>query len=107
MAFFTIHPREMEQIILNKHALVLDVRERESYREGHFRGAYCCPYEEIDGWMRHFNRNRTLLVYCEYGSTSLLAARQLSNVAMRCIPLLEECRQSDAIMVMINIDRVF
>ena len=54
MAFFTIHPREMEQIILNKHALVLDVRERESYREGHFRGAYCCPYEEIDGWMRHF-----------------------------------------------------
>ena len=42
MAFFTIHPREMEQIILNKHALVLDVRERESYREGHFRGAYCC-----------------------------------------------------------------
>ena len=37
MAFFTIHPREMEQIILNKHALVLDVRERESYREGHFR----------------------------------------------------------------------
>ena len=34
MAFFTIHPREMEQIILNKHALVLDVRERESYREG-------------------------------------------------------------------------
>ena len=79
MAFFTIHPREMEQIILNKHALVLDVRERESYREGHFRGAYCCPYEEIDGWMRHFNRNRTLLVYCEYGSTSLLAARQLSK----------------------------
>ena len=64
---------------LNKHALVLDVRERESYREGHFRGAYCCPYEEIDGWMRHFNRNRTLLVYCEYGSTSLLAARQLSK----------------------------
>jgi thiosulfate sulfurtransferase glpE len=69
----------MEQIILNKHALVLDVRERESYREGHFRGAYCCPYEEIDGWMRHFNRNRTLLVYCEYGSTSLLAARQPSK----------------------------
>jgi len=28
-------------------------------------------------------------------------------MAMRCIPLLEECRQSDAIMVMINIDRVF
>ena len=47
MAFFTIHPREMEQIILNKHALVLDVRERESYREGHFRGG-CGILTEIE-----------------------------------------------------------
>ena len=79
MAFFTIHPREMEQIILGKHALVLDVRERDVYREEHYKGAYCCPYEEMNGWMRRFNRTRTLVVYCEYGSTSLLAARQLAK----------------------------
>lgn len=34
MAFFTIHPREMEQIILNKHALVLDVRSQGSTGKG-------------------------------------------------------------------------
>lgn len=97
----------MEQIILNKHALVLDVRNG-ILPEGHFRGAYCCPYEEIDGWMRHFNRNRTLLVYCEYGSTSLLAARQLSKYGYEVYTVVGGItRQSDAIMVMINIDRVF
>lgn len=78
MNFFTIHPREMEQIICSKRAVVLDVREREVYRQGHYKGAYCCPYEELERFMRRLPRKCTLVVYCEYGSTSLLAARKLS-----------------------------
>lgn len=79
MAFYTIHPREISNILFQKRAVVIDVREREDYREYHYRGAVNCPYEEIDRWLYRFPRGRTLILYCEYGSTSLLAARRLSQ----------------------------
>ena len=42
-------------------------------------GAVNVPYREEEGWGRCFLRNRALILYCEYGSTSLLAARQLGK----------------------------
>lgn len=79
MTFYTIHPREIEGVLLKKQALIIDVREREEYQKEHYRNALNCPYEELDCWMHRFPRKRALLLYCDYGSTSLLAARRLSK----------------------------
>ena len=78
MKFYTIHPREISAVLSEKHAVVIDVRERESYREYHFNGALCCPYDEMERWIRHLPGKKALIVYCEFGSTSLLAARKLA-----------------------------
>ena len=79
MDFYTIHPREIDEIVRSKRAVLIDVREREEYREYHFQNARNLPYEEMEGWMHCLPRNRALVLYCDYGSTSLMAARKLGK----------------------------
>lgn len=79
MDFYTIHPREIEDIRRRKRALMIDVREWEAYQEYHYPQARNLPYDNIDAWMHRLPRNRALILYCDYGSTSLLAARRLGR----------------------------
>ncbi|MDU6922482.1 MAG: rhodanese-like domain-containing protein [Roseburia hominis] len=79
MTFYTIHPRELEDIMRRKHGILIDVREADSYREYHYPNARNLPYEKIDQWMHRLPKNRPLVLYCDYGSTSLLAARKLGR----------------------------
>jgi rhodanese-related sulfurtransferase len=80
MAFSIIYPRDMQEIIQKKRALVLDVREREAYQKEHWQGAVNLPYEEMEYWLSRIPKDRVLILYCEYGSTSLMAARQLGRL---------------------------
>lgn len=79
MAFYTIHPREISAVLRGKRGIMIDVREREEYQKDHYQNARSCPYEEIETWKRCLPRNRALILYCDYGSTSLLAARELGR----------------------------
>ena len=69
MTFYTIHPRELEDIMRRKHGILIDVREADSYREYHYPNARNLPYEKIDQWMHRLPKNRPLVLYCDYGST--------------------------------------
>lgn len=79
MAFYTIHPREIEDLLYRRRAMLIDVREPEEYREDHYRNARNLPYDQIDIWMYRLPKCRPLILYCDYGSTSLMAARKLSK----------------------------
>lgn len=79
MAFYLIAPREIDSVLRQKHGILIDVREREEYLQDHLRNARNYPYEKIDVWMHYFSKNRALVLYCDYGSTSLLAARKLGK----------------------------
>ena len=79
MTFYTIHPRELEDIMRRKHGILIDVREADSYRKYHYPTARNLPYEKIDQWMHRLPKNSPLVLYCDYGSTSLLAARKLGR----------------------------
>ena len=94
MTFYTIHPRELEDIMRRKHGILIDVREADSYREYHYPNARNLPYEKIDQWMHRLPKNRPLVLYCDYGSTSLLAAGR----GMRYIPWLAALRQCEQVI---------
>lgn len=79
MAFYLITPEEIQGILREKRAILIDVREREEYLKSHYGNARNCPYENIEIWINYFPRNRALVLYCDYGSTSLLAARRLGK----------------------------
>lgn len=82
MAFYTIHPREIGTILEKKHAIIIDVRERGEYQAYHLKRALSIPYEDHDDWIRNFRGRRPLILYCEHGSTSVLAARRLSKAGL-------------------------
>ena len=79
MDFQLIHPREMGEILRKRHGILIDVREREDYLAFHYPQARNLPYDMLDVWMRRLPRNRPLVLYCEYGSTSLMAARKIGR----------------------------
>ena len=69
----------MADIVNKEHAVVIDVREQSAYQKYHYPGAYNFPFENIENWAGRLPKGRKLILYCEYGSTSLLAARRLSR----------------------------
>lgn len=78
MGFYTIYPRDIQSVCFKKG--------RESWISGSRKHTGVSlqrggegPIREEEGWGRCFLRNRALILYCEYGSTSLLAARQLGK----------------------------
>lgn len=79
MRFQTIHPGDISHLMRTKGAILIDVREREAYQEYHHPKAGCCPFDHIDTWICSLPKNRPLIAYCDYGSTSLMAARILGK----------------------------
>ena len=65
----------------NGYALV-DVREKEEYREGHLDGAISLPrgFLEIRVEQEVPDKSRPVIAYCAGGTRSLLAARQLKDM---------------------------
>lgn len=89
MYFENIRPEDIFRQRGNGSGLLLDLRAREEYQNGHIPGAICLPYEELQqnipklrAWevqcVRRFGR-AAIIVYCDRGNTSLRAARDLYN----------------------------
>ena len=57
--------------------ILLDVREKEEFREIHIPGAKLIPLGELANRMKELPKDREILVICASGSRSSLATRQL------------------------------
>ena len=79
MAFLLLHPREIEQIERQKNAIIVDVREAVQYQQNHYKNARNLPYLDGEKWLNCFMPGRCYIIYCEYGNTSLLVARNLDR----------------------------
>ena len=78
--WFLISPGELEQYLDENRAMVLiDLRDRESYRAGHIRGARNIPYEELEWHLQGLPADSLIVLYCYRGPHSMLAARALSR----------------------------
>lgn len=66
----------MEQ---NESCVVLDVREKDEYEEGHIAGAILIPYTEIKEQAEEKlpDKEQLILVYCRSGRRSAIAAESL------------------------------
>jgi len=50
-AFDVVYASELEEVMRESRALLVDIREREEYRKGHWQGAVNHPYDELDRGM--------------------------------------------------------
>ncbi len=66
-----IEAEELKEKI-NQGVILLDVRSRQEYQEGHIIGAINIPEYEIDRRVEQEiqNKNLPIVIYCQYGSRS-------------------------------------
>ena len=57
----------------------MDVRTPGEYANGHLEAANNMPVDTIPGRLEEIPKDKTLVVYCEHGSRSKLAAAYLVN----------------------------
>ena len=62
--------------------IILDVRTKEEYAEGHIPGAICVPNETIGTEMPEElpDKEQLILVYCRSGNRSKKAAEKLAKI---------------------------
>lgn len=78
----TISPKMLDYYVDNHKAFIIDLRSEQDYRRSHIRGAVNVPYE--GGCFRfHPPENRETVLYCERGSLSLMAGRELAKEGYR------------------------
>lgn len=75
--FEMIHAADMEKIIKRERVIILDLRSEESYKKGHIKNARNFPITYIEKWKHEIPDRVGLILYCEHGNQSLLAARKL------------------------------
>lgn len=63
---------------VNEDIVLIDVRSKDEYREGHFKGSQNIPLERIKNI--NIDKRKTLYVYCYSGSRSASAVRQLKSM---------------------------
>lgn len=77
----TISAKELDHYYKDARALIIDLREPEEYAKNHFISAVNIPYQELGN--HNLPRDKILILYCERGSTSLFAARELMKKGYR------------------------
>ena len=88
MRFQIISGKTLDIYLQKKQCLVIDLREENSYKEGHIPGAVWMDWEyaqeHIDGLLgdyvqEHKHWPEWIILYCDSGNISLLTARDLAT----------------------------
>lgn len=74
--FETISPKMLDYYVDNKRAYIVDLRTKEEYDKKHIRNAHLVSYEG-GRFLHELPKNLEIILYCERGSLSLIAAKQL------------------------------
>lgn len=83
MTFQIVYPKNLEQIRRKTRAIVVDLRENQTFLKEHYPGAVNYPYEEAEDFQKYLSRNRLYIFYCEHGGSSMQLARQLGLLGYR------------------------
>jgi rhodanese-related sulfurtransferase len=79
----TISIREVEYYMSQPDTWLIDLRSREEYHQYHIEGSRNIPYEELNGYLANMPEYITYILYCERGSASLMAAKQMAKLGYR------------------------
>ncbi len=83
MVFLNITAEEAKKLMDSEEGcIILDVRTREEYDQGHIPGAVLIPNTEIEAKAADLlpDKDQLILVYCRSGRRSKLAAQSLADL---------------------------
>jgi len=87
ICLITIGCTKVEKVDLNKiietnNYIIVDVRTKEEFAEGHLVDAINIPYDQIDENVV-LDKEKTILVYCRSGKRSSIAYKTLENLGFK------------------------
>ncbi|AUC60073.1 hypothetical protein AA637_02390 [Cyanobacterium sp. HL-69] len=82
-----ITPQELEQRMKNKSVVLIDVREKDEYDQGHIPGALLKPLSEFSA--KELASYPNIVLYCRSGKRSHTAAEKLIEAGLTTITELQ------------------
>ncbi len=79
MDFQIVYASQLKQVLRESRGILIDIREPEDYKKGHWPGAVNYPYEKFEEGRPRLPKNRKLILYCEHGGGSMQIARRLGR----------------------------
>ncbi len=79
MEFDIVYVRDLVGTIKDKNAVVVDLRDKKEYNQGHFPGAVNLPIDETDIYENVLRKDRYYILYCDHGGSSMQLARYLGR----------------------------
>lgn len=83
MNFKTIDSQEAKALIADENAIVIDIRDAESYEDGHIENAIRVDESNAQNFINNANKERPLIVCCYRGNMSKNAAEHFFNAGFR------------------------
>lgn len=80
MNFQNIDIAKVKQLIQEENALVVDIRDPQSFAAGHIPGAIRVDSTNVDDFIRQADLDRPLVVVCYHGHSSQGAAQYFANM---------------------------
>ena len=79
MYYYTISQNELTHYLQRLDTTLIDLRTPEAFQKGHIPKAINIPYQQL--YTKTFSafNQQTIILYCDRGSQSLLAARDLQK----------------------------
>ncbi len=78
--------KTLEMMILDEDDIVIiDVRTKMEYEEGHIPGSLNMPYNEIDKLIKDISKDSQLVLYCRSGRRSGIANEVLTDLGYKNI----------------------
>lgn len=80
MMFESISVRNLDSLINDSNVIIVDLRDESDYRKMHVKSAINIKNDKLFDRLNRLDKNKTIVLYCERGSLSLIAAKQLSDM---------------------------
>ncbi|WP_271716049.1 rhodanese-like domain-containing protein [Anaeromicropila herbilytica] len=80
-----ISVKSLEEYINNVNAIIIDLRDYSEYKKGHVPNAVNIELENLSRYRRKLDKYKDIVLYCDRGSISLLASRELSKLGYHVI----------------------
>lgn len=87
MAFSVVPAGEINKYIGSPDTLLIDLREEKAFQAAHIATAVNIPYEILEEKKEILSKYKIILLYCERGNSSLLAAREYNNNSQMLLAL--------------------
>ena len=85
---FSLGPVELKGLSEEGKVIIIDVRNKSDYNQGHLPQAMSIPYDEIENRLEELNRENLHVVYC-YNPYCHLGARAALLLAQEGYPVME------------------